>query len=328
MRKVALLLALLVLPGVSAAAQILLVANQGDHTLSLVDPVSAKQVAVIEENVPGQWVHEVAASPDGRTAFAPVYGNSGVGKPGIDGSKMLVIDIASHKIAGTVDFGRGVRPHCVVYDRNSGLLYVTTEIAQAITIVDPRTLKIVGTVPTGQPESHMLAISHDGKRGYTSNVGPGSVSVLDLAARKTLAVIPVAPGTQRISISNDDKLVFAADTRKPQLVVIDTATNKVKARIDLPALGYGTASTKDGGSLLVALPSIDKVGVVDIRTLKVARTIDACRSPQEVLVGPDGVAYVSCMASNQVAAIDVKQGKVQTLIDVGKGADGLAWAAK
>jgi DNA-binding beta-propeller fold protein YncE len=148
-----------------------------------------------------------------------------------------------------------------------------------------------------------------------------------MVARKPLTVIPVSGNIQRISISNDDKLVFTADQTKPQLAVIDTATNKVKSWIALPALAYGTAPSKDGHSLLVALPSINKVGVVDLGTLKLTRTIDVCNSPQEILVRPDGLAYVSCMASGQVAVLNPKQGKVQATIDAGKGADGLAWAA-
>jgi hypothetical protein len=93
---------------------------------------------------------------------------------------------------------------------------VTTELEHAVTIVDPKTLRVVGTVPTGQAESHMLAISHDGRRGYTSNVGPGTVSVLDLEKRKLLAIIPVSENAQRISISRDDRWVFTADQTKPQ----------------------------------------------------------------------------------------------------------------
>ncbi len=154
----------------------------------------------------------------------PIYGSTGVGKPGIDGHEMLFIDIASRKIVGNIDFGHGVRPHLPVLDPATGMLYVTTELDKSVTIVDPKTRKIVGAVPTGQDESHMLAISHDGKRGYTANVGPGTVSVLDMAGRKTLAVIPVSKHVQRISISNDDKLVFTADQTKPELVVIDTGT--------------------------------------------------------------------------------------------------------
>src|SRR6266849_6053967 len=91
---------------------VLLVANKGDRTLGIVDPEAGLQVATIAED--GTTGHEVVASPDGGLAYVPIYGNSGVGKPGTDGSNMLVIDIASRKVIGNVDFGHGVRPHCVV----------------------------------------------------------------------------------------------------------------------------------------------------------------------------------------------------------------------
>src|SRR5207245_6481338 len=132
----------------------------------------------------GTTGHEVAASPDGKLAYVPIYGNSGVGKPGTDGSNMVVIDIAARKVVGNVDFGHGVRPHCAVFGPKDGLLYVTTELDKTITIIDPKTLKIVGTIATGQPESHMLAIAPDGGRGYTANVGPGTVSIVALQPRK------------------------------------------------------------------------------------------------------------------------------------------------
>src|SRR5271155_129005 len=303
----------------------LLVANQGSRDLSIIDPVAGKQVAAVSEN--GITGHEVAASPDGRTAYVPIYGDSGVGKPGTDGRNMVVIDIPSRKVIGNVDFGHGVRPHCVIYDTNTGMLYVTTELDKTVTIVDPKTLKIVGSVPTSQEQSHMLALSRDGSRGYTANVGPGTVSVLDMKARKTIAVIPISATTQRISISRDDSMVFTADQTKPQLAVIDTAANNIRTWILLPAIAYGTAPTLDGRWLLVCMEPTNQVAVVDLKTLKVFRTIDVPHAPNEILPSPDGrVAYVSCPNSNQVAVIDLSQWKVQSLIDAGKYADGLAWA--
>ena len=128
----------------------LLVVNQGDANLSLVDPVAEKVVGGISEELTDVHGHEVAASPDGQTAYVPIYGSTGVGKPGIDGHEMLVMDIKKKKITGRVDFGSGVRPHCVVYDPVSKMLYVTTELKNSVTIVDPKTLKIVGEIPTGQ----------------------------------------------------------------------------------------------------------------------------------------------------------------------------------
>jgi DNA-binding beta-propeller fold protein YncE len=134
----------------------LLVAQKGDRSLAIVDPAAGKVLGSVAEG--GITGHEVIASPDGRTAYVPIYGNSGVGKPGTDGTKIVAIDIASQKVVGEVDFDHGVRPHCPLIGPKDGLLYVTTELDKSITIIDPKTLKIVGAIPTGQPESHMLVL--------------------------------------------------------------------------------------------------------------------------------------------------------------------------
>ncbi len=304
----------------------LLVANKGAHALGIINPKEGQQVAEVPEG--GITGHEVAASPDGKTAYVPIYGNSGVGKPGTDGRKIVVIDLESRRVTGDVDFNHGVRPHCPVFGPKDGLLYVTTELNKTISIIDPRTLKIIGSIPTDQPESHMLALSHDGRRGYTANVGPGTVSVLDIQARKTIKVIPISGETQRISITPDDKLVFTADQTKPQLAVIDTASDQVTHWIPLPGSGYGTAATPDGRWLIVAVPTVNKVSIVDLESFQVVHNIDVPKAPQEVLIRPDGkIAYVSCDASHQVAAISIPDWGVQKLIDAGKGTDGLAWAS-
>ena len=311
----------------AVGAQSLLVVNQGDASVSIVDPVSAKQVAVIAEGTPTMHGHEIVASANGLTAYLPIYGNVGVGKPGLDGKEVLILDLPSRRIAGRIDFGHGVRPHQPIFDPGHNLLYVTTELDRSVTIIDPQSRKILGSVPTGQAESHMLVLSRDGTRGYTANVGPGTVSVLDMVGRKTIAVIPISQETQRISISNDGRWVFTADQTKPQLAVIDTATNKVRSWVPLPGTGYGTAPTLDGRFLLVAVPAANQVSVVDLATMRVVRNIDVPSAPQEVLTRPDGkVAYVSCMSGGKVAAIDLSQWKVQSLITAGKFPDGLAWA--
>src|ERR1019366_10818362 len=116
----------------------LLVANKGDQTLSIVDPVSGVTVAAVPEN--GVTGHEVVASSDGQRAFVPIYGNAGVGRPGTDGSLIRAIDLAKHEVVGTVDLGKGLRPHCAVMGPKNGLLYVTTELNQSITVIDPASL--------------------------------------------------------------------------------------------------------------------------------------------------------------------------------------------
>ena len=305
----------------------LLVCNKGDRAISIVDPETNQQIATAPED--GETGHELVASPDGRRAFVPIYGNSGVGQPGTDGRLIRVIDLEKREVVGTVDFGKGVRPHCARIGPKNGLLYVTTELENAVAMIDPATLKIIGSVPTGEAESHMLVINSTGQRGYTCNVGSGTVSVLDLEAKKLLKVIPVCKTAQRIAISPDDKWVFTGDQGKPRLAVIDTSRDEVTKWIELPSAAYGAEPTPDGRWLILALPRISAIGVVDLQTMTFARTVKVPAAPQEVLVRPDGgAAYVSCDASRQVAVIDVKEWQVSALINTGRGTDGLAWAKR
>jgi YVTN family beta-propeller protein len=320
--KTRLFLGVLLLP-LALPAQRLLVANQKDHTLSVVDPATNKQVTAID--VGAYTGHEVIASPDGKTAFVPIYGSSGVGKPGTDGQRIDVIDIASGKIVHIIDLPHGVRPHMPLFDPTGKTLYVSTELDKTVTAFDPRTYKPIATLPTGQEQSHMFIVSHSGKRMYTANVGPGNVSVIDIPTRKVIATIPISGNTQRISISNDDKYVFTSDQTKNQLAVIDTATNTIKQWVPLAGSGYGTAPTRDGRYLIVTLRDKNKVAVVDLKSMEVVKTLDMPGAPQEVVVRPDGkMAYVSCL--KQVAVIDTANWTVPTTIEAGNGADGLAWA--
>ena len=304
----------------------LLVANKGDQSLSIVDPQSGSEVARVP--VGGTTGHEVAASPDGQSAWVPIYGNSGVGKPGTDGQSVSVIDLKTRARVAEIDLGVPTRPHEPVFGPD-GKLYVTAELTQSIKVIDPASRKIVGEIPTGASESHMMVLSHDGKRAYTANVGPGTVSVIDVPGREVITTIHVSRTVQRIAMSADGRWVFTADQTKPQIAVIDTQTNKVDGWIPVPDLGYGMAATGDGTRLVIAHPGANAVSIVDLQSKKVLHTVKVSAAPQEVLLRPDGrVAYVSCDASKQIAVIDLSNGELEKFIAVGPGADGLAWTAK
>jgi YVTN family beta-propeller protein len=302
----------------------LIVTNKGDCTLGIIDPAEGKQVATLEQS--GVTGHELIASPDGRTAYVPIYGDAGVGRPGSDGRTIDVFDLVSRRRTATIDLGRPERPHDPKFGPD-GRLYVTTEVSQTITVIDPKTNTVVDRIPTGQPESHMLLLARDGKRAFTSNVHAGTVSAIDLRAKKVTAVIPVAKMAQRLAFSTDEKWVFTADQDEPRLAVIDAVANKVSRYVAVPGIIYGTGATPDGRSLVLTLIKDNKVARLDLQSWQVGPALDVPKAPQEVLVRPDGkVAYVSCDASAKVAEIDLESWKVVRLIDAGRTVDGLAWA--
>jgi YVTN family beta-propeller protein len=270
----------------------------------------------------------VTASPNGRLAYLPIYGNSGVGKPGTDGRSVEIVDLDKRSLLSTIDLGRPVRPHWVKFGPD-GLLYVSAELDNAIDVLDPHSQQRIASIATGAPESHMVVISRDGHRAYTANVGAGSVSVLDLASRNLIKVIPVAETVQRISMSLDGRFVFTADQKASRLAVIDTATDQVSRWISLTSVGYGTAPTPDGKFLLVTMQTANQVAVIDLTEMKQVRAIPVAADPVQVLVRPDRpLAYVSCSGDGKVAVLDLTAWKVKKLIETGPGADGLAWVGR
>ena len=309
----------------AASSGLLLVTNQGEHTLSVINPDSGERLGSIVVGVNG---HEVAASPDGNFAYVPVYGNSGVGKPGTDGHTIDVVDLKTFRLSRTIELARPLRPHGAVFGHD-GLMYVTAELDKEIAVIDANTGKVAQAIPTNQPESHMLALSPDGRLGYTANVGAGSVSVLDMVERKPITVIPVAKTVQRISVTPDGKRAFTSDQNQPRVAVIDTDSNRVKGWISVPSIPFASAPTPDGHWLLVALLEGNQVAVVDLNTEKVERTLDVPGGPSEILVRPGGqVAYISCLHGAKVAVLNLENWTLEKPITAGAGSDGLAWVPR
>jgi YVTN family beta-propeller protein len=306
----------------ASAQSRLLLTSQRDHTFRVFDPVTLEQIsATVESDDAG---HEVMATPDGKTAFVPIYGNAGVGRPGTDGDHIDIYDVATGKLTGTIKFPHGVRPHRPIWNATNGTFLVSAELDKAAAIIDPKTGKILGEIPTGAEQSHMITLLPGGRKLYSANVHPGSVSVMDVPGRKLIKVIPISDNTQRLSCSSDGAYVFTADQTTPDLVVIDTKTDTIKKRVKLPAVGYGSTPTPDGKYVLVAMAGREDIAVVDLKTLEVTKTIPTITGLNEIVVSPDSKwAWASSPKTNSLAKIDLVKGETVKTAPAGKYPDGM-----
>jgi YVTN family beta-propeller protein len=308
---------------------LLLVANQMEHSVLLVDPVSKQVLATVGVDING---HEVAVSPDGRFGYVPIYGNTWVGMAGSNGSTIHVVDLRQGRTVAVIDLGKEVRPHSAHFGPD-GLLYVSAELAKAIYIVDTKTRSLAGEIPTGASHTHMFVISPDGQRIYTANNEAGSVSVLDVRARTLVATIPISKKVQRISISPDGKFVFTQDQQTPRIVVIDTATNAVVRSISFPRIVFSSAITNDGHWLLANSES-GKLFVVDVASGALTKTFDTpdvpvLPTPGEFAMAADGIhAYLSCPQGGTIEILNLRDWKLEEPIRLTKGVDGMAWVPR
>jgi DNA-binding beta-propeller fold protein YncE len=162
----------------AVATGTIIASNMNAHSVSIVDVASGTTIATLQT---GEGPHEVAVSHDGRKAVVSIYGNRNA-----IGSSLMLIDLtAPNATPKSIELGAGnQRPHGLAFLPGDKQLLVTGERAQRLLVVDLESGAIDSSMVTGQAATHMVALSKDGARAFTTNISAMSVSAVDVKSRK------------------------------------------------------------------------------------------------------------------------------------------------
>ena len=121
--------------------------------------------------------------------------------------------------------------YVIVIGQTKPVLVALNKADATLSIIDPATMKVTGSVPTGA-DPHEVVLSADGKVAFVANYGPGpapgnTLSVIDLATAKELRRVDLAPlfrphGIQVIG----GKVYFTAETNR-MIARYDPEANKI-----------------------------------------------------------------------------------------------------
>lgn len=309
----------------------LLALSKTDHMLAVVDPATLKVVARIPV---GSDPHEVIASSDGRTAYVTIYGGGGL-------HELDVIDLVAQKPLVNVDTRPLYGPHGLVF--SNGKAWFTAEGSKSVGRYDPMTGKLDWSMGTGQDRTHMLYVTADGKKIYTTNVVSGTVSILtdtliqpgkngppDAKPREDWrqTVVAVGRGSEGFDVSPDGKQLWTAASDDGTVFVIDLAGKKLAAKIDAHVQGANRLKfTPDGRQVFIASIGTGELTIYDAASQKEVKRLKIGHGAAGILMDPVGLrAFVACSADNYIAVIDLKTLEVTGHFEVGGVPDGLAWA--
>jgi YVTN family beta-propeller protein len=199
-------------------------------------------------------------------------------------------DAATGELLGLVAVGQV--PIGIVVDPRTQRVYVTNEGAgsNSVSVIDPRTMSVTATIPTGTRPHHMQ-ISSNGRCLYFGAFGTNKVGVINTDTNDYWEYATTAPGnttarTHSVRPSRDGKYLYAANSD-----VANTATNGSVVKLD--------AAT---GSILWTLP----IG----------------NQPSEVTLSPNGkLGYVSVRGENAVKVVDLEVPAVIATVSVGTQPD-------
>jgi YVTN family beta-propeller protein len=315
---VAIALATAAVAGQGPRAQ-LLVLDKEDAAMAAIDVPSGKVLWTVAV---GEGPHELAATPDGRYAFASNYGTASS-----PGHTISMIDLAAHNERRRIDVSPLGRPHGLAV--NGGKLYFTAEANKTIARYDPAKDAIDWRFETGQNTTHMIVVSKDAKRIFTSNIGSDSISIIDAAPggawRQT--VVGVGKGPEALELSPDGSQIWTAHSRDGGVTAIDAATKKVARRFDAGTKRSNRLKfSADGKYILISDDDAGDLVVFDAATRTLAKRIPLGKSPEGIVVAGDGShVFVAVNGDNAVAVIDPKTWQVTARIAPGHGPDGMAW---
>lgn len=317
----------------SMPARTLLALSKSDHVLAIIDPGTLKVIARVPV---GSDPHEVIASADGKTAYVTIYGGGSL-------HELNVIDLVAQKALPTIDTRPLMGPHGITFV--GGKVWFTAEGTKTVGRYDPATGKFDWVMGTGQDRTHMIYVTNDGKRVYTTNVSSGTVSILVDSLIKPNAgpngfappahrdwvqtLIPVSKGSEGFDVSPDGNELWTAASDDGTIAIIDLAAKKLTSTIDAKALGANRLKfTPDGKRALITSLRTGDLFIYDAASHQQIKRINTGRGAAGILVDDDGSrAFIGCTADNYVAVIDLKTMEVTGHIDI-HGADGLAWAVR
>jgi YVTN family beta-propeller protein len=159
-----------------------------------------------------------------------------------------------------------------------------------ITIIDPTTNKVVGSIPDIEV-NHGVAVAPDGSRVYVSSEADSTLDIVDWKTLKVINRIPLSGHPNNIGIGRDGRKVYVAIIgTKGGVDVIDTVLQKNVKTVQTNTQVHNPYVTPDG-KYVIAGSHIDKnFTVIDAQTDEVAWSMpmDLGVRPIVASVNPDG----------------------------------------
>lgn len=265
--------------------------------------------------------------PDGTAPASvpgPVSGTVWVANE--DGASLSAIDAATNKVATTVTGIEG--PHNVQVAPDGNSVWAVSGHDSMAVMLDAKSLQPHGFMATGPMPAHVV-VSPDGRTTYTSNGGDNTVSVIDVATMQTVATIPVGAGPHGLRPSPDGRWVYVADMGGTTLSVIDTASRQKVTDIEVGKAPAQVAFSPDGRYVYASLSGGAAVAKVDVATRTLVGKVGVGQVPIQTFVSPDGRYLLAANQGTKdqpgttVSVIDTEGFTKVADVETGKGAHGV-----
>jgi YVTN family beta-propeller protein len=296
-------LALVVAPHVSRAADLAFVINSNDASVSLLDLATHQEIRRIPML---REPHHMALTPDHRSL---VIGDTA-------GNALFFLDPRTGAVQRQAVISD---PYQLQYSPNGRYLTIAGLARNQIDIYDANSLALLHRIPARSMPSH-LNYAPDSSRVFVSLQGTNALIAIDTASGRVLWNAKVGRTPAGVLWSRGKLLVGIMG--EAHFAVVNPDNGRVESTIPAGRGAHTMFLTHDG-KLLYGTSRIDGVlTVIDPVTLKVLRTIPMPGGPDDLDFAQDGKIWAALRFAQAVAVYDPATGKIER-IPVGRSPHGI-----
>jgi DNA-binding beta-propeller fold protein YncE len=288
----------------------LIVTAKTAHKVHFVDAATFATTATID--MPGS-THELALSPDGRTAYGSIYGDGIFAKRVNPDRRIVVIDLPTKSLARVIDLGAVYAPHGVMMDEH-GTLWSSGELGNAVLAIEPASGK-VDKVEVGST-AHWVAISHATGKLFAS-VKQGWLAVVDVARRTMIGRIPLPHVVEGIAISPDGATLYACAQDAAEFYVIDAVSHAIRRTVPIDGANAAKRQMRrvrvspDNRYVVVSSNQDYHAAIYEANGLKQIASMPIKKGPMGFGFAADGKhAYVCCHDDAEVFEFELASGRI------------------
>jgi YVTN family beta-propeller protein len=190
------------------------------------------------------------------------------------------------------------------------LLLVANKHSDTLSYIDPGTLQVLDTIPTG-PNPHEMAITPDQRIMYLSNYAPpgNTISVVDIVARKHIKQITTGEYTRihGATMAADGKHAYFTAGQTGYAVEVDTRTHEVTRAIPTHGkISHMILVSPDNKRLYTANIDTENVSVIDRASGELITRIPCAKGAEGMAFTPNGkLLWVGNQTGGSITIIDV-----------------------
>ncbi|MGO4158426.1 cytochrome D1 domain-containing protein [Cupriavidus sp. YAF13] len=294
-----------------ALAEVVVVLNSGDATVTLIDKDTQK---VLETFPVGKEPHHLIATPDDKSLIVanavgndlvfldPVTGKVQQRVANIDdpyqigfspdqkwflttGNRLDRVDVyrwdgKALKIAKQLPLAK--TPSHIAFTADSRVAFVTLQDSNEVVAIDLPTQTVMWRMNAGSAPAGVW-VTPDQKYLLVGMTGADYVAVIDWHTRTVVKQIQTGKGAHNFRAVGDKRHLFLSNRVSGTISIVDQQTlTKVGDITGLPAGPDDMELTADGKTLWVSFRWARSVGLIDVASRKLVKTIRVGRSPHGI----------------------------------------------